>query len=101
MNLKDGKGRVPIETGSDTHPFVLVSLPSREVFPTLYGYKMTNETADKHYDMIRRRSMGAPLSEVAEAHSVTKEAVRKVETKFMRVMQLHYLKENPLKTGRQ
>lgn len=101
MNLKDGKGRVPIETGSDTHPYILVDFPSRKVFPTLYEYKMTNETASRHYDMIRRRAKGAPLSEVAEAHSVTKEAVRKVETKFMKAMQLHYLKENPSAIGRQ
>ena len=99
MNLKDGKGKVPIETGSDLHPYVLVSLPSREVFPTLYRYKMTEQTADKHYDMIVRRSRGEPLSKVAGDLSVTKEAVRKVEAKFMRTMRLHYLKETSSGTG--
>lgn len=101
MNLKDGKGKVPIETGSDTHPYVLVALPSREVFPTLYQYKMGDATADKHYDMIRRRATGASLAEVAGAHRVTKEAVRKVEAKFMRIMRLHYLKETSSGIGSQ
>ncbi len=99
MNLKDAKGRVPIYTGSDTTPYILVAFPSREAFPKLYRYKMTAEQADRDWNLLRRRAAGASLLEAGQPFDLSKEGVRKIEAKFMRMMRECWLKETSSGTG--
>lgn len=99
MNLKDAKGRVPIYTGSDTTPYVLVAFPSRRDFPKLYRYKMTKEQADRDWELLRCRAAGESLSEAGARYQLSKEGVRKIEAKFMRMMRENWIAQTSSGTG--
>jgi hypothetical protein len=82
-------GKIPIQTGNDRHPIMLVDLPDRGLFDSLFRY-LRPEGKDKYWDILNERLSGKTLTEVALARGVTKERVRQIEAKILRVLSIHY-----------
>ena len=89
MNPRLTGGKIPIQTGNDRHPIMLVDLPDRELFDSLFRY-LRPEGKDKYWDILNERLSGKTLTEVASARGVTKERVRQIEAKILRVLSIHY-----------
>ena len=86
MNLKQGGGRVPIKTGDKDRPIVLVDFPSRNEFDTLYSNRVTAEGRERNWDVLTNRSRGATLLQAGAAYSLTRERVRQMEARFLRIL---------------
>ena len=86
MNLKLYGGRVPIGTGDPDSPIRVVDFPSKEEFDSLWGKAVRAENRDRYWDMLTTRAGGASLAEVAYRHSVSRERLRQIEAKFLRLM---------------
>lgn len=86
MNLKLYGGRVPIGTGDPDNPIRVVDFPSRDDFNALWGKGVRAENRDRYWDMLTTRAGGASLAEVAYRHSVSRERLRQIEAKFLRLM---------------
>ena len=86
MNLKQGGGRVPLKTGDMDHPYVLVDFPSRKEFDTLYGNRVTEEGRERNWIVLTERSKGATLLQAGAPYSLTRERVRQIEAKFLRIL---------------
>jgi hypothetical protein len=82
-------GKIPIQTGNDRHPIMLVDLPDRGLFDSLFKY-LRPDGKDKYWDILTERLSGKTLTEVALARGVTKERVRQIEAKILRVLSIHY-----------
>ena len=89
MNPRLTGGKIPIQTGNDRHPIMLVDLPDRGLFDSLFTHLMP-EGKDKYWDILNERLSGKTLTEVASARGVTKERVRQIEAKILRVLSIHY-----------
>lgn len=85
MNLKDAGGRVPIQTGDPDMPYRIVDFPTKEEFDKLMP-RISQASRDKYWDILKRRAGGATLTESASEYGVTKERVRQIEAKFLRLM---------------
>jgi hypothetical protein len=90
MNLSQAGGKVPIEVGGDS-PWLLIGWPSRDVFEALWSSKTPQANIEKYWAMLVLRKDGAKLSEVGAKFSVTRERVRAIEARFLRLMKEHYL----------
>jgi hypothetical protein len=89
MNLKNCGGRVPIVNHGDT-PYLLVDFPTKEVFHSLYSGHVPLANQERYWDILQRRKAGATLEESGKPHSVTRERVRQIEAKFIRLLgELH------------
>lgn len=89
MNLRLTGGKIPINTGNDRHPIMLVDLPDRELFDSLFKY-LRPDGKDKYWDILTERLSGKTLTEVASSRGVTKERVRQIEARILRVLSTHY-----------
>ena len=89
MNPRLTGGKIPIQTGNDRHPIMLVDLPDRGLFDSLFRY-LRPDGKDKYWDILNERLSGKTLTEVASARGVTKERVRQIEAKILRVLSIHY-----------
>jgi hypothetical protein len=89
MNLKIANGKVPVYVGGDI-PYVLVDFPSKTVFFDLYTRKIKKELLVKYWNVLRARSKGASLSEAGEPYDLSKERIRQIEAKFLRLFREHY-----------
>ena len=89
MNPRLTGGKIPIQTGNDRHPIMLVDLPDRGLFDSLFRY-LRPEGKDKYWDILTERLSGKTLTEVASSRGVTKERVRQIEAKILRVLSIHY-----------
>lgn len=94
-NLRIYGGRVPILTQDKAHPILLVDFPTWEVFDTLFGKRVSAENRSRYFQMMTTRAKGATLTEVAKSQGVTKERVRQVEAKFLRLMRQHHQRKLP------
>jgi hypothetical protein len=92
MNLSQAGGKVPIEVGGDS-PWLLIDWPSREVFEALWGKRTPQANIEKYWAMLVIRKDGAKLSEVGAKFSVSRERVRAIEARFLRLMKEHYLRQ--------
>jgi hypothetical protein len=90
MNLSQAGGKVPIEVGGDS-PWLLIEWPSRDVFEALWGTRTPRANIEKYYAMLVLRKDGAKLREVGAKFSVTRERVRAIEARFLRLMKEHHL----------
>ena len=90
MNLSQANGKVPIEVGGDS-PWLLIEWPSRDVFDALWSSRTPPANIEKYWAMLVLRKDGAKLSEVGANFSVTRERVRAIEARFLRLMKEHYL----------
>ena len=89
MNLRLTGGKIPIDTGNDRHPIMLVDMPDRELFDSLFKY-LRPDGKDKYWDILTERLSGKTLTEVASSRGVTKERVRQIEARILRVLSTHY-----------
>ena len=86
MNLRDYAGRVPLFTDDPDLPIRLTDFPSWEEFEGLYGNRVSAENRARYYSMLKDRAAGATLTDAGRKAGVTKERVRQVEAKFLRLM---------------
>ena len=89
MNPRLTGGKIPIQTGNDRHPIMLVDLPDRELFDSLFKH-LRPEGKERYWNILTERLSGKTLTEVASARGVTKERVRQIEAKILRVLSVHY-----------
>jgi hypothetical protein len=82
MNLKLAKGKVPIRGKGET-PFLLVDFPSMEVFKKTY--KGHNKNIEMYWDIVNRLSSGMTMTEAGEPYALSRERVRQIEAKFVRL----------------
>ena len=90
MNLKQGNGKVPIRNNTGDSPYILVDFPTKEVFLSLYNSRTTPEFGEKYWNILNHRIAGATLLECAKNNAVSRERVRQIEAKFMRLMGQRY-----------
>ena len=88
MNLKDGRGRVPIRnsTQHEATPYLLVSFPTREEFDLLYYRHKSTDLKDRYWQMLNHRSQGYTLAECGKLFGLTRERVRQIEARFQRLV---------------
>jgi hypothetical protein len=92
MNLKDGRGRVPIRnsTKHEATPYLLVSFPTREEFDVLYSRQKSTDLKDRYWQMLNHRSQGYTLAECGKLFGITRERVRQIEARFQRKVAISY-----------
>jgi len=91
-NLRIYGGRVPLPGTTDS-PVILVDFPSREDFIDLWGNRVTTESKSKYYEILSSRAAGKTLSEVGKPHGLSRERVRQIEAKFIRLLHRSHLKK--------
>ena len=93
MNLKQGNGLVPIRTNDALSPYKLVEFPDKGTFGTLFHATVTPVTVDKYWEILKRRAGGSTLEEAGNPYKLSRERVRQIEAKVLRmVTRLHLLK---------
>lgn len=92
MNLKQGKGRVPIEVGGET-PWLLVPFPTREEFNALYTPLVVEKSGNKYFEILTARAKGETLDGAGAPFNITRERVRQIEAKFQRLMAQKWRRE--------
>ena len=92
MNLKDGRGRVPIRnsTKNEATPYLLVSFPTREEFDVLYSRHKSTDLKDRYWQMLNHRSQGYTLAECGKLFGITRERMRQIEARFQRKVAISY-----------
>ena len=83
MNLRLAKGKVPIKGRGET-PFLLIDFPSIEVFKKTY--KGHNKNIEMYWDIVNRLSNGMTMVEAGKPYALTRERVRQIEAKFIRLL---------------
>jgi hypothetical protein len=92
MNLKEGRGLVPIYTGDQIKPYTLVEFPARDKFDGMFHKSVNLVTLDKYWNMLKYRTQGSTLADAGKAYGLSRERVRQIEAKFLRKMRfLHSL----------
>jgi hypothetical protein len=83
MNLRLAKGKVPIKGRGET-PFLLIDFPSIEVFKKTY--KGHNKNIEMYWDIVNRLSNGMTMVEAGQPYALSRERVRQIEAKFIRLL---------------
>lgn len=94
MNLRLANGQIPIKVGGD-QPYIFVPFPSKTVFIDLYARRISKDNIFKYWEILQARSQGATLEDAGRPFGLTKERVRQIEAKFMRLFRDHHLKSKP------
>lgn len=89
MNLRDGNGKVPVYVGGDS-PYILVDFPDKETFFQLFKRTHYPGSKDKFWEVLTKRAAGATLEEAGKPY-MTKEGVRRIESRFLRLVREAYL----------
>lgn len=92
-NLRIYGGRVPLPSTSVDSPVRLVDFPKRQDFIDLWGNRVTNENKEKYYEILSSRAAGKTLSEVGRPYGLSRERVRQIEAKFIRLLHRYLKKE--------
>jgi len=92
MNLKDGKGKVPIRnsTQNEATPYLLVEFPKRSTFDVIYSKHKSEQLRDKYWAILKHRARGKTLEESGKPFGVTRERVRQIEARFQRLVGERY-----------
>ena len=90
MNLRDSEGRVPVHTGCPTNPYILVEFPTFPEYIALHKRRVRAELLYKYFDILKRRRLGMSLIDAGKPHKLTKERVRQIEAKFLRLFREAY-----------
>lgn len=95
MNLRDGKGRVPIRNRStnDRTPWLLVDFPSKKDFYDIYSKHRSTELIEKYQKILKLRAKGKTLAESGAPFGLTRERVRQIEARFQRLMYHRYYQQ--------
>jgi hypothetical protein len=83
MNLKLAKGKVPIRGKGET-PFLLIEFPSKEEFKKVYKGHASN--TEMYWDIVNRLSSGMTMVEAGKPYALTKERIRQIEARFIRLL---------------
>jgi len=88
MNLKEGRGRVPIRNTAqhEATPYLLVNFPTRNEFDVLYAKHKSTDLKDRYWQMLTYRSQGHSLTECGNLFGLTRERVRQIEARFQRLV---------------
>lgn len=85
--LRPFAGKIPIYTDSGV---TLIDFPDREDFESLYSMRVKAESLDRFYAILKARAGGATLVDCAKPYGLTKERVRQIEAKFLRLIRERY-----------
>lgn len=91
MNLREGKGKVPVYVGGES-PYILIDFPNKEKFFELFKRTHYPGSKEKFWEVLTKRAAGATLAEAGKPY-MTKEAVLKVEARFLRLFREAYLEK--------
>ena len=83
MNLKLAKGKVPIRGKGET-PFLLIDFPSKKDFKKIYKGHANN--IEMYWDIVNRLRKGMTMVEAGQPYALTRERVRQIEAKFIRLL---------------
>lgn len=78
-------GRVPVFTGNPDSPIAMMPFPTKKGFYGLYKKNVKTETLDRYWEILSLRSKGATLADSGKPYGITREAVRQIEAKFIRL----------------
>jgi hypothetical protein len=90
MNLRMHNGRVPLRTTNPDSPIRLVDFPSKEVFQSLFGNRVTAANLERYYLIMQGRLSGLTLKQLAITNGISVERIRQLEAKFLRVLAKYY-----------
>lgn len=90
MNLKTANGMVPVRTDNPLSPWALVPFPDKEGFTAVFarGKRGPRIDIERYWTVLTKRSGGATLLEAGKAAGITRERVRQMEAKFLRLIEL-------------
>jgi hypothetical protein len=90
MNLKTSGGMVPLRTNDIERPWRLVPFPDKETFTAIFvrGKRGPGVDIEKYWAVLTKRATGATLPETAAQFGITKQRVRDMEAKFLRLAEL-------------
>jgi hypothetical protein len=80
---------VPIQGKGET-PFLLIDFPNKEVFKKTYKGNFKN--IEMYWDIVNRLSSGMTMVEAGKPYALTRERVRQIEAKFIRLYGQEYWK---------
>lgn len=92
MNLREGKGKVPVYVGGES-PYILIDFPNKEKFFELFKRTHYPGSKEKFWEVLTKRAAGATLAEAGKPY-MTKEGVLKIEARFLRLVREAYVKES-------
>lgn len=92
ISLKSG--RVPVFTGNPDSPYAMKPFPTKKEFCGLYKKSVKPETLDRYFQILSLRVKGATLVESGKPYGITREAVRQIEAKFIRLFGESLTKSN-------
>lgn len=84
MNLKQSRGKVAIRGRGET-PYLMVNFPDRELFDKLFG-RVNDALREKYWNIVNNRSLGMTLEDSGKPFALTRERVRQIEAKFIRLV---------------
>jgi hypothetical protein len=90
MNLRMHNGRVPLRTTNPDSPVRLVDFPSKEVFQSLFGNRVTAANLERYYLIMQGRLSGLTLKQLGATNGLSVERIRQLEAKFLRVLAKYY-----------
>ena len=90
MNLRMHNGRVPLRTTNPDSPIRLVDFPSKEIFQSLFGNRVTAANLERYYLIMQGRLSGLTLKQLATTNGISVERIRQLEAKFLRVLAKYY-----------
>jgi len=90
MNLRMHNGRVPLRTTNPDSPVRLVDFPSKEVFQSLFGNRVTAANLERYYLIMQGRVSGLTLKQLGVTNGLSVERIRQLEAKFLRVLAKYY-----------
>ena len=97
MNLKNARGFAVIWNNTDRYdgytPYLLIDFPTKEKFISLYKPQTKMESREKYWEVLSRRRNGATLDEAGKPYALSRERVRQIEAKFIRLLSHDYWHE--------
>ena len=90
MNLRNSGGMVPVRIDDKERPWLLIPFPDKEGFARLFtrGKRGPSIDIEKYWAVLTKRAEGASLTETGAQFGITKERVRQMEAKFLRLTEL-------------
>lgn len=96
MILKDMRGKVPIKnsTQNEATPYLLLNFPTRPIFDLLYAKHRSCALKDQYWAVLNHRNRGNSLEDCGRLCDLSRERVRQIEARFIKLLENHYTTEN-------